>query len=147
MVAIVAMVAMVDARSRTARARTQAGQHDPPTRILPVGPRAARRWPMTPKLPTIVSIALSGVSAKLGKPLQDRSPVLGTNYLQLDCFVPNSGTAVLKGLGREKVAPLVLRAPAHGRCTGASSSGRARARARACSAPSSPPWPASRPIY
>ena len=31
-------------------------------------------------------------------PFQDGSPVLGTNYLEFDRFVPNNGTAVLKRL-------------------------------------------------
>ena len=31
-------------------------------------------------------------------PVEDRSLVLGTNYLQFEWFVPQNGTAVLKGL-------------------------------------------------
>ena len=37
-------------------------------------------------------------SENTAQPLQNRSPVLGANYLKFDWFVPKNGTAVLKGL-------------------------------------------------
>ena len=37
-------------------------------------------------------------SGGLIQPFQHRSPVFGTNYLEIEWFVPNNGAAVLKGL-------------------------------------------------